>query len=635
MSLIKQLWIGTVVLLFIALAGSFLISAVTARNYLEQQLQLKNIDTSTAVALSLTQMDKDPITVELLIAALFDTGHYRSILLEDPLGDVIVNLTFDETKEESIPEWFTAILSIDISPGVAQIQDGWQQYGTLYIQSHTIFAYEALWDSIVKLFVWLLVAAVACGLVGTSILKVIIRPLGNVIVQAESISQQQFVISKEPKTKEFRLLVEAMNRLSTSVKKMLEKKTRELELLRQESQQDTVTKLPNRRHFLNMLDSSLTQEDSPSIGCLCIIRVLNLGIINGRHGHQTTDLILKNIGETLSRAADNHKESYAGRLNGADFALVSYSYKTLTDIANQLSSSLFGNLERFSNQEIALELPIAACCFQVGEQRSVILALLDGAITMAESKGNSAVIILEEHAPFKSQNTEEWRTAITTALETEEITLGSFPVRLLNGDSLHLEMPVRMKFDKEWRPAGYFIGWADKLDLLDEIDLQVLKLALLKIEASHEQVAINLSEDALCSDHFRTQAIQLLERDSEHTAHLWIEFPEAAAIKNPGLFPQFCNQLKSLGCRVGLEHVGSEFTKILDLQGLGLHYLKVDSSVIRDIHMDETNHAFLKGLCNIGHSLGITMIAEGVMNNQQKSVLESLNLDAVTGPGVD
>ena len=206
-------------------------------------------------------------------------------------------------------------------------------------------------------------AAVACGRVGTSILKVIIRPLGNVIVQAESISQQQFVISKEPKTKEFRLLVEAMNRLSTSVKKMLEKKTRELELLRQESQQDTVTKLPNRRHFLNMLDSSLTQEDSPSIGCLCIIRVLNLGIINGRHGHQTTDLILKNIGETLSRAADKHKESYAGRLNGADFALVSYSYKTLTDIANQLSSSLFGNLERFSNQEIALELPIAAWLF--------------------------------------------------------------------------------------------------------------------------------------------------------------------------------------------------------------------------------------------------------------------------------
>lgn len=70
MSLIKQLWLGIIVLLLLALGGSFFISLFSAKVYLQEQLQLKNMDNATSLALSMSQLDKDPVTLELLLSLI-------------------------------------------------------------------------------------------------------------------------------------------------------------------------------------------------------------------------------------------------------------------------------------------------------------------------------------------------------------------------------------------------------------------------------------------------------------------------------------------------------------------------------------------------------------------------------------
>ena len=84
MSLIKQLWLAIAVVMSMSLGGSLVVSTQSARHYLEQQLQVKNLDNATSLALSLSQMPKDPVTVELQVAAQFDAGHYRVIRLTSP-----------------------------------------------------------------------------------------------------------------------------------------------------------------------------------------------------------------------------------------------------------------------------------------------------------------------------------------------------------------------------------------------------------------------------------------------------------------------------------------------------------------------------------------------------------------------
>ena len=80
MSLVKQLWLAIVLVMSVAFGGSLVVSVMSARHYLEQQLQVKNIDNATSLALSMAHMDKDPVTVELQIAAQFDMGHYLSLI---------------------------------------------------------------------------------------------------------------------------------------------------------------------------------------------------------------------------------------------------------------------------------------------------------------------------------------------------------------------------------------------------------------------------------------------------------------------------------------------------------------------------------------------------------------------------
>ena len=76
MSIYRQLWLAIIVSMLLALAGSMLATLLSARAYLEQQLEMKNADNASALALSLSQQAPDAVTLELTVAVLFDSGHY-------------------------------------------------------------------------------------------------------------------------------------------------------------------------------------------------------------------------------------------------------------------------------------------------------------------------------------------------------------------------------------------------------------------------------------------------------------------------------------------------------------------------------------------------------------------------------
>jgi len=143
MSLMRQLWLAIVLVSLIAFGGSAAISSLSARTYLEEQLLVKNLDGATVLATLLSQMPKDEVTVELLIAAQFDTGHYDRIALTDPTGQVIVERRSD-AQQHRAPGWFRQLLRISVKPGIAQVQDGWQQFGTLTLSSHSNYTYRTL-----------------------------------------------------------------------------------------------------------------------------------------------------------------------------------------------------------------------------------------------------------------------------------------------------------------------------------------------------------------------------------------------------------------------------------------------------------------------------------------------------------
>jgi len=634
MSLIKQLWIGIIVLLLLVLGGNFVISTITAKTYLQEQLRLKNIDNANSLALSISQMpDKDPVTLELLITAQFDAGHYEYIIFQDTDKQPIVARNFEDnhSTSDAVPQWFSNQVTFDVAPGIAQIQDGWQQAGTLVVKSHSRYAVEALWRNTRDLFDWFICATLLSGLIGSFILKYISRPLDLVVSQAEAIGERRFVVSEEPKTKEFQRLVRAMNTLSQGVKQMLDKEARQLELLRRESQTDTLTGLANRTHFLNLLDTQLTREDVQQRGIMVLTRVMNLAELNNQLGHQQADQLLRLIAGVFSDIQHKYPNSCAGRLNGSDFSVIIPCDTPIDIVSTDIAQKI--NFQLITSGFDKIALPLALCSFTNGDKRNEIMHRLDGALAQAELKGNRAVVAIEQNQlDYVQHSLNEWREVITEALAAQNIALAKFPVRDAQGQLIHHEASVRLQLDKTLKPAGYFMPWAARLGLMPEVDLAVLKLALAQLPHSTESLAINISAAALCSTHFREQAIALLTHEQHSAKQLWLEFSEICMLRHLEELRAFSARLRSLGCRVGLEHVGLEFTQFSNLQDMGLSYLKIDSAIIRDIHHNTHSQTFVQSLCSLGHSLGIAMIAEGVISEDEQHTVVKMGVDGLTGP---
>ncbi|MEN9314582.1 MAG: hypothetical protein RIS35_975 [Pseudomonadota bacterium] len=633
MSLIKQLWIGILIVMSIALGGSFVVSTLSARHYLEQQLRVKNLDNATSLALSMSQMDKDDVTVELQIAAQFDAGHYRLIRLTSPTGKVIAEREYSDALVGA-PEWFMRLIPIEVPPGVAQVQDGWRQFGTLTLESHARYAYEALWRGTLQLLGWFFVGAMLTGAIGTILVKHVTRPLHGVVEQAEAIGGRRFITTEEPSTTEFRSVVRAMNALSERVRNMLAEEAQRLERLRRQTQQDELTGLANRGHFLNLTGSALAREDAVAGGTLALTRLGDLLALNQQLGRQETDRLLREIADCFSKLAAAHPGWEAGRLNASDFALLAVGDLDAEGVSGALSERLQALQSQWS-ERVALRLPIGASAYRPGESRGALLARTDGALAAAELAGDRTIqIVTADRAPLPHANLDEWRQAILGALRAHGARLALYPARRANGELLHHEAPMRLLLDGDWQSAGYFMPHAARLGLLSQLDAAVLTEAISTIAAKNEPVGINLSADAMRDPVFIGALFSTLRSHPAQARQLWLEVPEFDVVRNLPEFRAMCAVLKPLGAKVGIEHVGPQFGRISDLHELGIDYIKTERALTQDIEASPGNQSFLRGLCTIAHSIGVTVIAEGVGTDAEMRTLAELGVDGMTGPGV-
>lgn len=634
MSMYRQLWLAVIISTLLALAGSLLASTLSARSYLSQQLTLKNADNATTLALALSQKKTDTVEIELAATALFDSGHYELIRVVDPEGKIIVERVAP-FGEFDAPVWFVRRFPIVAKPGEAQISSGWNQVGTVHLVSHSRFAYRALWDGMLEMITALALAGLVGGYLGSLVLRRLRNPLKAVIGQAQAISERRFVTIDEPKVPELKQLATAMNATVTRLKSMFEEEAARLESVRREANCDALTGLANRSYFMARLREATHPEESTG-GAVFIVRLANLAAVNQSLGREATDELLRRFGSVLGNVADNQPEALAARLNGADFALLIPAMSDPQKTAEELLAEL--------TQEAAAFLPDQASTwlgcghFTRGIDVGAVLAQVDAALATVEAEGRNGYRLVDmregDDAP---KSAEEWTKLIQRALELHWVRLVSFPVVGLDGQLIHRECPLRLRFDEggEWQPAGRFLPVAERLKLTPQLDLAAVALGLDELEAKPELsgLAINLSASSIQLPKFRKELHALLKRRSG-TSRLWLEVSEAGALAHFDAFRALCLDLINVGCQMGIEHFGRQFSEIGRLHDLGLDYIKVDASFIRGLEDNTGNRAFLKGLSTIAKGIGLKVIAEGVTSDAEFAALSGVGVDGATGPGV-
>ena len=639
MSLIRQLWIAVALMMSIAFISSFSISTYKAKDYFEEQLLLKNIDNANSLALTLSQLEKDPVTLELLIAAQFDTGHYQRIELIDPEGNSVQKRVFDGDDSLGVPDWFTRFASLEIKPGVAQVQDGWFQFGTLFVESHTRFAYQALWATTRDLFLWFFAVSLGAGVLGTLILKYITRPLDDVVNQAEAIGGRRFITSDEPKTLEFGRVVRAMNILSSRVRSMLDAERERLEELRYKNQHDALTGLANREYFLSLLDACLHGKDKDAQHAILLVRVSHLAELNNQLGHKAVDQLLTDLVATIQSRVHSLSSSYTqadlGRLNGSDFAVLASDANDLETLSDQILEALVDFSEGYA---IKLQLPMAATYFSPSVNRGSLMMQLDTLLARAEQgQSTCSELCLVSQSTQRFSNADEWRVVLMEAIIREQIHAEHFPVYSLSGELIHQESMMRLTLAGEVHTAGYFIPWARRLGMMQQLDLAMIAHQLKHLSSKDrlKPTAINISAETL-SDIVTVHKIQVLLQERPGVApYVSFEVNERSVAQNPDVFREFCLLMKPLGCTIGLERAGSDFAKINNLQEFGLDYIKVDYALIQEVECGNTQQSFLRGLATLGHSIGLQVIADGVREPSVIPALKEIGMDGCTGPGVN
>lgn len=638
MSLMRQVGLLLAAVVLLAMAGSVGVNLTAARQTLETQLRVKNSDNAQSLALALSQQHGDTQLMELLLAAQFDTGFYRSVRLVRPDGTMGFAR---ETKAapQRAPSWFASVLPIESVPGVAQVSDGWRALGQVEVVSQVAYAYDELWRGGARsamLLVGLGLAAFALAAAGVGRIR---RPLDATVAQAQALVDGRYVQVDEPRVPELRRVAQAMNRMVERVRALFEAQAQQVELLRRQAHEDSLTGLAHRGHFMQRLDALLHTEEGSVRGSLLLVRLADLEGINRELGRESADRALRAIADVMRDAAGHAGASaLAGRLNGADFALALPDDAQPSTSAARLSAALQRALAPTGER---LRAHVGAADWQRGSGVGALMARADLALATAESRGPFAVFAVpasdagaEAAGPASDGGEEGWHRRLADALADRRAQLAAFPVIDRHGALVHLECPLRVQFERDgvFEVASRWLPLAARGRWLPQLDLLAVQLALDAIGRDGRPRAVNLALASLADGGFAARLRQALGDAPLAARGLWLEVGESAAVGQSELLRAYSSLLRPLGVKLGLEHAGHDLHRATRLYELGLDYVKLDAPLLRGAASDESVRRFVTGSATLLHALGISVQAEGVDDARDAAALWSCGVDAVTGP---
>ena len=644
MTLHRQLFIFTLFLVSILFLGVWVEKLQSTRSFLMTQLESHAQDTATSLALSLSPImsENDIPTVNTMINAVFDRGYYRVISLKDTEQNVITERTL-KVEIEGVPNWFIDLISIDSPRTEALVMTGWTQAGVLYVESHPGLAYQTIWDTMIRISIYFLFAGLIILLVGSRGLRLLLRPLKEVELQAEAICRKEYHIQKTlPKTRELRHVVESMNRMTSQVRDMFARQAKVAERLQQKAYCDQLTGLGNRRYMNAQVEARLAAEQEKIQGAFLMLQLDNLNEVNETAGYEAGDTLLKKIGDILQQETKTLKDVALARLNGGDFAI--FMSQVNSDDADEIAKSLIISVTRLAVENISHSdnlAHIGGVFYEHPPILSKLLAEADNALQAARQKGPNKWAIKQLSA---SEDTTVkgklwWRDMLAKVLKTGDILLYNQPVvRVDQPDKiLHQELLSRIIVDSgKIVSASIFVPLAERMQLTSKLDQLVLSkiFSQLKVLAAMQAntIAVNVSPSSLTDSTFVQWIISELTKLPADAPHIIFEFPEFGAVQHIDIVKNFSNQVRSLGHSIGLDHFGQSFSNFGYLKSLHPEYVKIARGFTKELESDHGDSGFfIEARASVAHSLDILVIAEGVEQEEQKELLLEMNIDALQG----
>lgn len=409
---------------------------------------------------------------------------------------------------------------------------------------------------------------------------------------------------------------------------------------------DSLTRLPNRQLLLDRLSQALLQcRRSRRYGALLFIDLDNFKLLNDTLGHDMGDRLLVSVAERLKTCV-RAKDTVA-RLGGDEFIIMLEGLDKQRHQAASQIRAIAGNVMAVLNQPYQLQqleyhntpsIGVALFC----EQDTTIEELLkqaDLAMYQAKAAGRNTVCFFDPVTQTAVENRTALEADLRNALRQDHLVLHYQPQIDRHGKAIGAEALVRWQHPEQGLIApGAFISLAEESGLVYPLGLRVLELACKQLAnwqnhptLAQISLAVNVSARQFLHRDFVAQIHELVAQFQIDPQRLKLELTESLLLHDIEESARKMATLKTLGVKFSLDDFGTGYSSLAYLKALPLEQLKIDQSFVRDILTDPNDAAIVRAIIVMGHSLGLTIVAEGVETAEQWQFLMQEGCDIGQG----
>lgn len=415
------------------------------------------------------------------------------------------------------------------------------------------------------------------------------------------------------------------------IRDLTERKAYE-ESLRHQATHDELTGLPNRWLFRYQLEQDIGR--AARTGCSVAVIFVDLDYfktINDSYGHPAGDALLNQVGGRIREIL--RENDMLARLGGDEFGIALCDLATPADALQVASSILarFQSVFRIDGHDVYSGASLGLA-FYPGDARDsdTLLRFADMAMYQAKQGGRGAYACYSQEMDIRAHEDMLLHTRLKEALALGLLELHYQPqVDVSNGQVVGAEALLR------WRDpvvgvvaASRVIAVAEATGLMLELSEYVLAMACRAI-AHWEKIGMALRVSVnFSAQQFRQggvdQMVQAALDLAGAPAHLLcVEITESAAMAHPEQARAQLTRLREKGCGISLDDFGTGYSSLAYLKSLPITELKIDRSFIEGIPGDRNDMAIAHTIITLAHSLGISLVAEGVENEQQLACLRA------------
>jgi diguanylate cyclase (GGDEF)-like protein len=443
---------------------------------------------------------------------------------------------------------------------------------------------------------------------------------------------------------ERRLFETFANHLGTTMEKQsLTTSLAQLRMLKQElahqAYHDSLTGLANRLKFREIVDEALVDaaRDGNRVAVL-FIDLDDFKTVNDTMGHAAGDRLLEEVARRIATSVGEYGS--AARLGGDEFAVllpVVHNDSEVRTVADRILVAL-GDAVIVEGQPVVAHASIGIATHVGAADAAELMQHADVAMYTAKRNGKGRFDEFEPSMSLSVARRHQVKIGLERALQNNELLLEYQPiVTSLTGDIVASEALVRWKDpSRGMMPPAEFVGVAEETGLIVPIGRFVLQEACRQaaVWASMNpdlRVFVNLSTRQLARPDLVEDVCNALEDAGLNPCHLVLEVTETAMMRDIDEAKETLLALKRLGVEIAIDDFGTGFSSLSYLRQLPIDVLKIAKPIVDAICESPEDAAFVKGIIELGHVVGMKVVAEGVEHVQQYAHLVDMGCDYVQG----